>query len=183
MRANQFFPEEYRGKKNVICSIGRLNEQKGFDLAIQAAVSLKNRGVSFSWYIIGEREERKKLQELITSNQLENEVFLLGIRDNPYPYLKNADIIVQPSRYEGKSMVLDEAKILAKPIVATNYTTVRDQLINEEGLIVNMTSEAIAEGTRKMLADAKMRGIFENNLKQRDYGNTYEMEKFYDALM
>lgn len=183
MRANQFFPEEYRGKKNVICSIGRLNEQKGFDLAIQAAVSLKNRGVSFSWYIIGEGEERKKLQELITSNQLENEVFLLGIRDNPYPYLKNADIIVQPSRYEGKSMVLDEAKILAKPIVATNYTTVRDQLSNEEGLIVNMTSEAIAEGTRKMLADAKMRGIFENNLKQRDYGNTYEMEKFYDALM
>ena len=183
LRADQFYPEEYKGKKNVICSIGRLNEQKGFDLAIQAATSLKKSGVSFSWYIIGEGEERKKLQELITSNQLKDSFFLLGIRDNPYPYLKNADVVVQPSRYEGKSMVLDEAKILAKPIVATNYTTVRDQLSDEEGLVVEMTPEEIADGLQRMLNDSKMRERFENYLQQRDYGNTDEMKKFYDALM
>lgn len=183
LRADQFYPEEYKGKKNVICSIGRLNEQKGFDLAIQAAASLKKSGVSFSWYIIGEGEERKKLQELIAKNQLENGFFLRGIRDNPYPYLKNADIVVQPSRYEGKSMVLDEAKILAKPIVATNYTTVRDQLSDEEGLVVDMTPEGIAEGIQRMLVDAKMREGFVKYLQQRDYGNTDEMKKFYDALM
>lgn len=183
LRADVFCPEEYKGKKNVICSIGRLNEQKGFDLAIQAAASLKKRGVSFNWYIIGEGEERKKLQELIANNQLEDCFFLLGIRDNPYPYLKNADVVVQPSRYEGKSMVLDEAKILAEPIVATNYTTVRDQLSDEEGLVVDMTPEEIAEGIQKMLTDSKMREGFVKYLQQRDYGNTDEMEKFYDALM
>lgn len=183
LRADVFCPEEYKGKKNVICSIGRLNEQKGFDLAIQAAAALKKSGVSFGWYIIGEGEERKKLQELIANNQLEDCFFLLGIRDNPYPYLKNADVVVQSSRYEGKSMVLDEAKILAKPIVATNYTTVRDQLSDEEGLVVDMTPEGIEEGIRKMLTDAKMREIFEDYLQQRDYGNTDEMKKFYDALM
>lgn len=183
LRADQFYPEEYKGKKNIICSIGRLNEQKGFDLAIQAAASLKKNEVSFSWYIIGEGEERKKLQELITSNQLEDVFFLLGIRDNPYPYLKNVDVVVQPSRYEGKSMVLDEAKILAKPIVVTNYTTVRDQLSDEEGLVVDMTPEGIAEGIRKMLTETKMREKFVNYLQQRDYGNTDEMKKFYDILM
>ena len=183
MRANQFYPEEYNEAQNVICSVGRLNEQKGFDLAIQAAASLKKSGVSFGWYIIGEGEERKKLQELIANNQLEDCFFLLGIRDNPYPYLKNADVVVQPSRYEGKSMVLDEAKILAKPIVATNYTTVRDQLSDEEGLVVDMTPEGIAEGIQKMLTDSKMREGFVKYLQQRDYGNTDEMEKFYDALM
>lgn len=183
LRAEQFYPDEYQGKKNIICSIGRLSEQKGFDLAIQAAILLKKRGVSFSWYIIGEGEERKKLQELVASNQLEDCFFLLGIRDNPYPYLKNAEIVVQPSRYEGKSMVLDEAKILAKPIVATNYATVRDQLSDEEGLVVDMTPEGIAEGIQRILTDAKMREIFEDYLQQRDYGNTDEMKKFYDALM
>lgn len=183
MRANQFYPEEYNEEQNVICSVGRLNEAKGFDLAIQAAASLKKRGVSFGWYIIGEGEERKKLQELIAANQLNDCFFLLGIRDNPYPYLKNADVVVQPSRYEGKSMVLDEAKILAKPIVASNYTTVRDQLSDEEGLVVDMTPEGIAEGIQKMLTDSKMRKGFVKYLQQRDYGNTDEMKKFYDALM
>lgn len=183
LRADQFYPEEYKKKKNIICSIGRLNQQKGFDLAIQAAASLKKSGVSFSWYIIGEGEERKKLQELITSNQLEDVFFLLGIRDNPYPYLKNVHVVVQPSRYEGKSMVLDEAKILAKPIVATNYTTVRDQLSDKEGLVVDMTPEGIAEGIQRMLVDTKIREGFVKYLQQRDYGNTDEMKKFYDVLM
>ena len=80
-------------------------------------------------------------------------------------------------------MVLDEAKILAKPIVATNYTTVRDQLSDEEGLVVDMTPEEIAEGIRKMLTDAKMRERFVDYLQQRDYGNTDEIKKFYEALI
>lgn len=182
LQANEFYPKEYKDKKDIICSVGRLNEQKGFDLAVEAASYLKKDGISFEWYIIGKGEERKKLQKLIASNQLMECFFLLGIRDNPYPYLKNADIIVQPSRSEGKSMVLDEAKILAKPIIATNYNTVHDQLNNKEGLVVDMTPKGIAEGIEKMLGDANIRKEFENHLKQRDYGNTKEMKKFYDVL-
>lgn len=182
-RAEQYYPDEYKDKKNILCSIGRLSEPKGFDLAIQAATLLKMNGVPFYWFIIGEGEEQKKLQDLIASNHLEDCFFLLGIRDNPYPYLRNADIVVQPSRYEGKSMVLDEAKILAKPIVATNYTTVRDQLSNEEGLVVDMTPEGIADGIQKILTNAKIGERFINYLQQRDYGNTDEIKKFYDALM
>ena len=182
-RAEQFYPDEYKNKKNVLCSIGRLNEQKGIDLAIQAAVLLKKRGLLFTWFIIGEGEEHNKLQELVSRNHLEDCFFLLGIRDNPYPYLKNADIVVQPSRYEGKSMVLDEAKILAKPIIATNYTTVRDQLNDAEGLVVDMTPEGIAEGIQKMLVDVTISEKFRNYLQQEDYGNTDEMKNFYAALI
>lgn len=181
-RAEQFYPDEYKDKKNILCSVGRLSEPKGFDLAIQAATLLKMNGTSFFWFIIGEGEERKKLQELIARNHLKECFFLLGIRDNPYPYLRNADIIVQPSRYEGKSMVLDEAKILAKPIVATNYMTVRDQLSNEEGLVVDMTPKGIADGIQKILNNEKTGEGFISYLQQRDYGNTDELKKFYDAL-
>ena len=181
-RAEQFYPNEYKNKTNILCSIGRLNEQKGIDLAIQAAALLKIKGIPFFWFIIGEGEERTKLQNLVVSNHLEDCFFLLGIRDNPYPYLRNADIVVQPSRYEGKSMVLDEAKILAKPIIATNYTTVRDQLKDEEGLIVDMTPGGIADGIQRMLTNIKMSEGLTNYLQQKNYGNTDEMKKFYDAL-
>lgn len=183
IRADEFFPDEYKNTANIICSIGRLNKQKGFDMAILAAASLKRYGISFDWYVIGEGEEWANLQKLIADNQLEDCFYLLGIRDNPYPYIKNADIVVQPSRFEGKSMVLDEAKILAKPIVATNYTTVRDQLNDNEGLIVEMTPKGIEQGIQKMLSDEKTRRKYTDYLQQRDYGNANDMNKFYDALM
>jgi glycosyltransferase involved in cell wall biosynthesis len=182
MRSNQFVPEEYQGKRNIVCSIGRLSNEKGFDIAIQAASILKASNILFSWFIIGEGDQHKKLQEMITKKHLANCFFLLGIRDNPYPYIKNANILAQTSRYEGKSIVLDEAKILAKPIVATSYTTVRDQLTDEEGMIVEMTPQGIAEGIQKMLGNENLMNNYSNYLQRRDYGNTDEIKKFYDIL-
>ena len=80
-------------------------------------------------------------------------------------------------------MVLDEAKILAKPIVATAYTTVRDQLNDKEGIVIGMTPEEIAEGVQKMLENEELRNEISDYLRQRNYGNIEEMKKFYDALM
>lgn len=167
---------------NIICSVGRLSSEKGFDLAARAAAVLKRKGINFFWCIVGEGNERKKLQEIIKNNGLESNFVLLGVRDNPYPYIKNADVIVQPSRFEGKSMVLDEAKILAKPIVATAYTTVRDQLNDKEGIVIGMTPEEIAEGVQKMLENEGLRNEISDYLRQRNYGNIEEMKKFYDSL-
>ena len=181
-RSCQFVPEEYKGRKSIICSVGRLSNEKGFDMAAQAAALLKSRKILFSWYVVGEGGERKRIQEIIEKNHLENCFFLLGIRDNPYPYMRYADIVVQPSRYEGKSMVLDEAKILEKPIIATNYTTVHDQLTEEEGLIVEMSPKGIADGVQKILANESIQSQFSDYLKQKDYGNTNEMTKFYEIL-
>lgn len=181
-RSKEFIPEEYKKCRNILCSIGRLSNQKGFDMAVQAAALLKANNVPFSWFVIGDGEERKKLQEMISQNHLEDSFFLLGIRDNPYPYIKNSDIVVQTSRYEGKSMVLDEAKILAKPIIATDYTTVRDQLSDDEGMVVEMSPNGIASGIQKMLENKKMQEHFVNYLQKKDYGNTSDMQKFYDIL-
>lgn len=182
MRAEENYPTEYEGMHNIICSVGRLSSEKGFDLAARAAAVLKRKGINFFWCIVGEGNERKKLQEIIKNNGLESNFVLLGVRDNPYPYIKNADVIVQPSRFEGKSMVLDEAKILAKPIVATAYTTVRDQLNDKEGIVIGMTPEEIAEGVQKMLENEGLRNEISDYLRQRNYGNIEEMKKFYDSL-
>lgn len=93
-----------------IVSVGRLSEQKNFQLAVQAAQKLKSYGVNFIWYILGEGELRQSLTEKIKEYDLTDQVKLVGIKPNPYPYIANCDVFVQSSIYEGKSIVLDEAK-------------------------------------------------------------------------
>ena len=72
---------------------------------------LVSKRIQHKMVCIGEGNERNKLEELIEDNQLRNHFKLMGLRENPYPYIKKADIYVQPSRYEGKSIAIDEAKI------------------------------------------------------------------------
>jgi glycosyltransferase involved in cell wall biosynthesis len=176
-------PEEYQTDKQNILSVGRLHPQKGFDMAVDAAAILKKSGVNFCWYIIGGGPLREELKQQIKDRDVEDCFILLGTRNNPYTYIKQCAFMVQPSRYEGKSVVLDEAKILATPIVATAYPTVRDQVIDgKEGLITPMTPEGIAEGIREMLENEEMRRSVRDYLAQREYGNQSEVEKYVQLL-
>lgn len=180
--ADAFYPEEYKKEKDrkILLSIGRLSPPKGFDFAIDAARILKDKGLKFIWFIIGQGELKEKLQEQIKQNHLEDCFILLGVRENPYPYIKNADLVIQPSRYEGKSVVLDETKILAKPLVVTNYPTVHDQIIDrKEGVIVDIKAESIAEGIEKVIKDNILYDNIHNFLSSQEYGNVDEMKKYY----
>lgn len=184
-RALEFFPKEFNKdrEEQIILSIGRLDYQKGFDFAIEAAAVLKAKGIKFKWFIIGSGALEKDLKKLIKSNQLEDYVILLGIRENPYPYILNCDLIVQSSRYEGKSVVLDEAKILSKPIVVTNYPTVKDQISDKkEGIIVDMTPQAIANGIEVMMKNDDLRDAIHNYLASREYGNQQEVQKYISLI-
>lgn len=163
-----------------IVSVGRLHSQKGFDLAIKACKEIVERGHNIKWHVIGEGEERSELAKLISSNQLEDHFFLKGIRENPYPYIYTADIYVQPSRFEGKSIAIDEAKILNKPIVVTNFSTAEDQIRNKvNGLIVDMTPQGVAEGIINILSDRDLKDHLISNLRQEQLGTEVEVEKLY----
>lgn len=178
-QAETVWPQEFRSDMINILSIGRLSPQKGFDLAVEAAAILKNSGVKFNWYIMGDGPLRKEITMLIHKKNVEDCFFLLGTRSNPYPYIKECDLFVQTSRYEGKSVVLDEAKILTKPIVVTNYPTVRDQIKHgREGLIADMHAEDIAQKIISMLTDIHLRESIKEYLNSNEYGNCDELEKY-----
>lgn len=183
-QANAFFPKEYDdGHKYHLLSVGRLHPSKGFDIAIEASKYLKDKNIDFCWYIIGEGSLLSQLQAHIIDNGLDNTVRLLGLRENPYPYIKNCSIFVQTSRYEGKSMVIDEAKILCKPILVTNYSTVKDQIKDgKEGIIVELDAQDIASKLYELLIDNSIRESLVQNLKRKDYGNTNIMSKYYDVF-
>ena len=169
--------------ENYLLSIGRLDTQKGFDIAIQAVKLLVERGVAVKWYIIGEGPERKNLEALLLTFGLSNHVILLGLKKNPYPYLKNALLYVQPSRFEGKSIALDEAKILCKPILVTDFSTVGDQIEHlQTGYITKMDPEGLADGIEKMLSDAELRLQLRQQLHLLQLDTATEIEKLYTLI-
>lgn len=151
-------PLELDADAPVLVSIGRLQPVKGFDLALKAASLLKAQQVHFKWWIIGEGPERARLEQLIGEYKLEQYCILLGEKSNPYPYLKRCDIYVQTSLFEGRSSTINEAKLMAKPILATNFDSVFELLTHEvDGIIVEKNPEAIANGIARLLKDEALR--------------------------
>lgn len=164
--ANEYLPLEFENGHDYlkIVSVGRLIDIKGFDMAVEAASILKKKGIKFVWVVVGEGQERDNLKKLIQKFNVSNCFKLVGLKENPYPYIKYADVLLQTSRFEGKSVVLDEAKILKTAIVATNYNSIHDQLNNGvDGLIVDMNARDIASGIEYCIRNKGMLFRFVQN--------------------
>lgn len=174
---------ELQNDELFLLSVGRLVNQKGFDMAVEACKILINRELKFKWFVIGEGNQRQLLEDKIRKNKLEDIFILLGAKSNPYPYFKACDIYIQPSRFEGFGITIAEAKMFNKPIVATNFDAVRLQITNNiNGLIVDLTPESIAYGIQKMINDNGYRNNIIENLKQEDVNNYEELDKFYEII-
>lgn len=128
-----------------LCTICRLDNGKGLDLLIEAAKILKNQEIKFKWYIVGTGKLEEWLEEQIQKNGLEKFVLPIGFKFNTGNILKKMDILVHPSRFEGKSNTIDEALYYEIPVVATNFETVCEQIIDgKNGFITNMNGNEIA---------------------------------------
>lgn len=176
---------EFQGVQGLkLLTVARLNPQKGIDLAAEAASLLKKRNLDFLWLVAGDGPEHEKLQEKINQLGICDCFQLLGSRENPYTYMRTCDVLVQPSRVEGRSIVLDEAKVLCKPIVATNYTTVVDSLEQEKtGLVVDMTPQGIADGIMRLAEDPALRNKLTENLQALPKGNEEEFAGYMHIMM
>lgn len=185
-RASEFMPAEYDAGALRILTIARITHEKGVDTAIRAAAELKQRGCSFHWYEMGKGlpgdSEQAACEKLVDELGVADVFTFLGARENPYPYIANCDIVVQPSRFEGKSVALDEAKILTRPIVATAYPTVRDQLGEQEGVIVGTDASSLADGVQELLEDPSRRESVAAYLSSRDYGNSEYVTQYMYAI-
>ena len=163
-----------------IVSVGRLEYLKGMDIAAKTALILKKNGCDFVWHIYGRGLMQEEISQYVKQNNLSDCFILEGQRSNPYPYMKKADIIVQPSRREGKSLVLDEAKILGKAIIVTNYPSVIDQITDRKtGIIVEITPEAIAEGLELLMTDTRLKSDLEDNCRRELNQSGRVVDQFY----
>ncbi len=182
LQAESFAPDEMQGDFMKFCSIGRFCYAKNFENIPFIAQELKEKGLYFKWYIIGFGDTAETIQN-IKQTKTEDCVILLGKKENPYPYLANCDIYVQPSRYEGKSVTVREAQILCKPVIITNYPTAPSQVKNGvDGIICGMDNAKIADAICNLANDKGLQMKLANYLSTHDYGNENEVNKIYQLI-
>lgn len=157
---------------------------KGYDVAIKAAKLLKDDGYRFKWFVIGDGEDKNKMKQLILENEVEDCFILLGKKDNPYPYMKNCDIYVQPSKREGFGLTVVEAKILKKPILCTNFNTASEIINNKyDGIIVDKNEEDLYRGLKMYIDDLKLKEDILHNLNsENQYSSVSEIEKIFNLI-
>jgi len=167
-----------------ILSVGRLCYPKAFDKAVQALKLIHEQGfTNVKWYIIGYGPDEKLLRELISTNKIGKSFILLGKKSNPYPYIKACDIYVQPSRYEGKAVTVSEAKILAKPILITNYSTATSQITHkQDGIICGIEISDIAKNIIDLYKNKPLREQISSFCKKENYNNSNELDKLYNLI-
>ena len=167
-----------------LVTVARLSPPKGIDNAVRAMKILKDRGLeNIKWYVIGYGPEEEKIKMLIDDLDLKEQFILLGKKTNPYPYIKHCDLYVQPSRYEGKAVTITEAQILQKPILVTNYPTAKSQITNNvDGMITELSINGIADGIEQMINNKELTERLIKNTGEKNYSNSYELEKLYNLL-
>lgn len=168
----------------VIMTAGRLNKpQKGYDLALEAAKILRDRGVQFRWYAIGDGPYRGEMERFIAENQLQEHFILLGFTANPYSYMHQCDIYVQTSRHEGFGLTIAEARILNRPVVCTNFEACTMQMVDgKNGLIISFEPSDIADAIEKLLNDHPLYASIQTYLPQEKKGNVEEIDSFYHLI-
>ncbi|MBR2954342.1 MAG: glycosyltransferase [Clostridia bacterium] len=150
-------PNEMDKSAKCIVSVGRLVELKGFHLCIEPCKQLVDEGYNIKWYICGEGPQRESLEELIKQYGMEEHFILLGNKSNPYTYINSADACVQPSSYEGLSLVIYEEKYFKKPIVCTGIKSNLEMIAHgKNGLIVERNKESIYKAVKYLLDNPEM---------------------------
>lgn len=167
-----------------ILSIGRICYQKGFDIAVRVLYKIHSEGYkNIKWNIVGFGPDEDKIKDLIKEYKLDDSLILHGKKVNPYPYIAECDLYVQPSRYEGKAVTINEAKILGKPIIITNYETAESQIDNMvDGIITELNVEKIADSIISLYKNSELRISLEENCRNKSYENSKELLKLYRAM-
>lgn len=177
------FADEYDGFR--ILTVGRLVPQKAINVAIDTMKILKETGKPFRWYVLGEGELRKKLQEQICKMRLEENFFLLGMVDNPYPYYAQCDLYVHTAQYEGKSVAIEEAQVLGCTILAVDHHGIQEQ-INDgiDGRVCEFCPEILAESIIDLFEHPKHMfdyAVAASEKEQTDYKE--EIEKLLRLIL
>ena len=172
------FEDDFQGYR--ILTIGRLTRQKRFDIAIQAMLLLKEKcSTPVRWYVLGEGDLRNRLEQQIQEAGLENDFILLGVKENPFPYYKNCDFYVHATGYEGKSIAIQEAQTLGKPILATDCSGNREQINNgADGCLCQLTPEAVSEQLFWMIQHPEECRSYGEEAKKKELYHTKGMDQF-----
>lgn len=153
-----------------ILTVGRITKEKGAELAVNVCKKLVDNGFNIKWYWVGDGNQADYIKELISKLELEDVFYLLGNKKNPYVYMKQCDLYIQPSKYEAYCTTTNEARILNKPVITTDVGGMREQFIDKEtALIVNADIGSLYKSIALLIDDEDYREKLILKLKQKNY--------------
>lgn len=177
---------ELEQEKVNIVTVARLTKQKAIDRLVNVHKKLIDNGIMHNIYVIGDGPQKEILHKQIKEANVGKTFKLLGKKENPYPYIKKANIFCLLSEYEGYGMVIEEAKILDKFIIITN-TAAREAIANyKNSLIVENNEERIYDGLKKIIIDIaneeKNTGKEKNENKPKSEENSYDNTQILEEI-
>ena len=177
--------EEFEIEKSenipVFISVGRLHNRKGYHVLAEAHKKLIDEGFLHKIMIIGDGEERENLEKQIQELQIKNSFQLLGMKMNPYPYIKNSDFYIMPSRSEGWPLIIAETLILQKPIIATDVGGISEMITHQKnGYLVEYDVESIMSGMRTFLTNKTIVEDIKEGLKNSE--RQFDNQKIYNSV-
>ena len=168
-------------EKPSFVSVGRLHYRKGYHKLIEAHTKLIREGHEHQILIVGEGEHRQNLEKLIKENKVERTFILLGNKMNPYPYIKNADFFILPSESEAWPLVIAEALILQKPIIATDTGDVSMMIAPEKtGILIPYKVEEMYYSMKRFLTDKPLISDLKSNLQNIE--DQFDNKKIFESI-
>ena len=176
------FPDAFHGVR--ILTVGRLTAPPRSYVAIDAIAKIKKKNpVPVRWYVLGEGALREQLERQIQKLGLEKEFHLLGVKANPFPYYRECDLYVHATGYEGKSIAVQEAQILGKPILATDCSGNREQIEPDvDGRLCRLDYQSVSNEILWMIAHPDRCKAYGQRARQKCLESSAGFDAFFALL-
>lgn len=175
------FTDSFEGIR--LLTVGRLTYQKAYEIAVEAMRLLKEDGHMVRWYVLGEGNEREHLERQIEASGLQEDFYLLGAVQNPYPYYKQCDIYVHATRFEGKSIAIQEAQTLGCAIVASDCSGNREQIENGvDGILCQLDAVSIKEAIVSLIEDVNLRNVYAKAAKEKQIVHKEDLQMLVELM-
>lgn len=166
-----------------IVSVGRVTPQKFFDIIPPVAQLLKARNIPFEWYVVGNGDKYEELKQQTSDMQLDDRVHFIGARPNPMPWIKSADVFVNPSRFEAWGMTVSEALCLGKAVIVSDIPVFKEQITDGvNGIICHITPANLANDIERILTDSNLRHKLECNALSYPFTKESVVKEFDELI-
>lgn len=173
---------EFSKEEINLVSVAKLMKSKGYDRLVRISRKLVDDGFPVHVYIVGKGEEKATLSKMIEENKLQRNWTFIGFKDNPYKYVRAADLYICSSRKEGFSTAVTESLIVGTPVVSTSCSGAKELLgyNNEYGIVTDNDEEALYLGIKEMISSKENLNKYTEMAKIR--GEKFSVEETVGAV-
>lgn len=176
-------PVQYSKNTLNIVTVARLGAEKGILRGIAVISRLVKEGYNISWHIVGDGPQKKEIQAKINDSDTSKCIYLHGKQENPYRFIKNADLLLLPSFHEAAPMVFNEAKCLGIAIMTTNTTSAKEMVVEEnEGFVCENSENGIYKALKNIMDNPDRLQKCKDYLEKQKHSNEKALRQFNNLI-